>query len=421
MRRGIWNWLFLVSSFGSGILLGILLWQELSPEWKGTQAQYYRRLGQKTGEPSLGRTPLKIIQIHLPEFDRTDRCMTCHVGVDDPRMADEPQPFRTHPDLGIPGFLSAHSFREMGCTVCHHGQGSATIKEHAHGHVAHWEEPLLPKGLTVATCAACHEDVLELKGAERLVLAQALFEEKGCIGCHTLHSKGMLVGPELAETFDKSVDQFDFKYVRGEHTVINWVADHFQDPQRVVPGYPALGIPESAMPNYELSEEEVKLLTALVLSYAEQAGKEGRPIPERFKVPVQPKPEPSYASSIERGRAVFQKMGCAGCHGFEGRGGLFNKNMDIGEEVPSLIYVADGYTKEELKEVIRKGRYPAKAVQQEPSPPLWMPTWGEKIPEGELDALADYLLSLHPEAGLKSLAKPDLKSLSKPVKENPDV
>ncbi len=397
MRRGIWNWLFLISSFSLSFLFLVLLWQEGFPEWKAYQAEYYRRLAEATGDPSKARTPLKVQQIYLPELKKTDRCITCHAGVDHPKMVNEPQPFRTHPDLGIPGFLAAHPFSEMGCTVCHQGQGSATTVHHAHGPVEHWNEPLLSKGLTAGTCAVCHDNVRQLKGAQKLVQAQLLFDEKGCIGCHTLHGKGMLVGPELAETWDKSPDQFDFRYIRGEETVANWVYEHFLDPQAVVPGYPDAGVPESAMPNYEFSPEEARLLTALVLNFSSEEAKEHRPIPARFKVPAgPPPPEPVYASTLEKGEAVYKKYGCAACHGIGGRGGIKNKNMEMAEEVPPLLFVSEGFTREELKETIRKGRTPARSDPRGLAPPLWMPAWEEKISEEELESLVDYLVSLKP-------------------------
>jgi mono/diheme cytochrome c family protein len=106
----------------------------------------------------------------------------------------------------------------------------------------------------------------------------------------------------------------------------------------------------------------------------------------------------TFSSPVERGKYLFQKVGCVACHGIDGRGGIPNKNMDIAEEVPSLVYVSDGYTKEELKEVIRKGRYPARASATDPAPPLWMPAWEGKISEEEIDAIADYLIGLHPGA-----------------------
>lgn len=404
MKRGIWNQLFLVSSFGLALMFLALVWQELFPEWTGVQRAYYHRLAEVTGEPTRARTPLRVKQIHLPEFRRVDRCTTCHVGVDNPKMAGQPQPFAAHPDLGIPGFLAKHPFEEIGCTVCHHGQGTATTVKHAHGPVRHWEQPLLTERLTEGTCTSCHGDVSHLMGAERLRRAKVLFVEQGCIGCHNLHGKGMLVGPELEETWNKSPDQFDFRYVQGvdakahgEQTVAAWVIDHFRDPQRVVPGYPALGIPESSMPKYEFTEEEIQLLSALVLSFASEAGREEFTIPARYKVPAQPRPEPAFASKPEHGEYVFKKYGCVGCHGPQGRGGIRNANMDLGEEVPSLTYAAEGYSPEELKEIIRDGRFPARADRAGLSPPLWMPSWKEKLSEEELDAVVEYILSLRPQ------------------------
>ena len=107
------------------------------------------------------------------------------------------------------------------------------------------------------------------------------------------------------------------------------------------------------------------------------------------------KAEPQYAGAIQQGRYVFQKAGCIACHGVEGRGGVRNKNMDLGEEVPPLVGVSEGFTREELKTTIRNGRYPARADAAGLAPPLWMPAWKDKLTEEEIDAVVEYLLSLH--------------------------
>ena len=398
MKRSIWNWLFVLSSFSLGLMVGWMMWREVFPEWAGVQREYNRRLAETTGDRSKRWALPKVQQIHLPEMKRTDRCITCHAGIDNSKMADQPQPFRSHPDLGIPGFLQKHPFNEIGCTVCHHGQGPALEKRAAHGPVPHWEQPLLSKELIVGTCATCHQSTDGLKGAERLQQAMVLFKEKGCIGCHNVHGKGMLVGPELAETFTKSPDQFDFKYVRGDQTVSNWVVDHFRNPQRVTPGYPKLGVPETPMPNYGLTDEEIKLLTALVLSFSSEEENEEQPVPARYHVPGAPKQEAAvYSSKVEQGAAVFQKYGCIACHGPQGRGGIKNENMDMGEEVPPLTFVSDGYSKDEVKEIIREGRYPGRSDREGLAPPLWMPSWKGKLSEEEIDAVVEYLFSLNPE------------------------
>ena len=415
MKRSIWNWLFVISSFTLALMAGTLILQESMPEWMPVQREYYRRLAQVTGDPSRARMPLKVQQIYLPQFHKTDRCITCHVGIDNPKMAKQPQPFASHPDLGIPNFLSDHSFNEIGCTVCHGGQGSATTKEAAHGRVEHWEEPMLNKNLVVSNCAVCHANVFELKGAEKLAQAKVLFETNGCIGCHALNGVGSQIGPELSDTGKKLLDELDFRHVRGVHTVANWIEDHFRDPQRVVPEDRAQGIPESAMPNYELTDEQTTMLTALVLSFAAAKEDDKHPIPARFHVPAPPKTEEKkvFVSKVEQGKAAFKSYGCTACHGVEGRGGVRNKNMYPGEEVPPLIYVSAGFSKEELKTVIREGRYPARADSSGMSPPLWMPAWKGKIPEEEIEAIVEYLVTLHPEPGGKAPAPPASEEVKK--------
>ena len=398
MRRSIWNLLFLIASFSLAGMAGVLLMREILPEWAGVQMEYNRRLAQATGDRSKAWALPKIKQIHLPEMNRVDRCITCHAGIDNAKMAGQPQPFASHPNLGVPGFLAKHPFNEIGCTVCHHGQGTAVERQAAHGPVPHWEQPMLAKDLVVGTCTTCHANAQHLKGAEPLQKAWALFMEKGCIGCHNVHGKGMLIGPELAETYSKSPAQFDFKYVKGDETVVNWVEQHFLDPQTVVPGYPKLGIPETPMPDFGLTEKEARLLTALVISFSSEEENEELPVPARYHVPAGPaEPEPVYASKVEQGAAVFQRAGCGACHGPQGRGGIRNPNMDMGEEVPTLGYVSEGYSKEEVKEIIREGRYPAKANRDGLAPPLWMPSWKGKLSEEEIDAVVEYLFSLHPE------------------------
>ena len=53
--------------------------------------------------------------------------------------------------------------------------------------------------------------------------------------------------------------------------------------------------------------------------------------------------------------------------------------------------------REELKEIILDGRYPGRADREHPSPPLWMPSWKEKLSDDQVDALVEYLISLSPE------------------------
>jgi len=403
--RQILTRLFFLSTVGLVLLLLVTFWREFNPEWGPYQVAYARMLAQKTGQRPPFFTPLEVKQAYLPQLGRTDRCMTCHLGVDNPKMADVPQPFRMHPNY------QTHPFDEYGCTVCHGGQGTAVTKADAHGFVKHWERPMLPKTMLAASCTSCHDlgpGIAEPspnvshetwrmpKGTERLVRAKALFDQLGCIGCHAVRGWGGPVSTDLATVAYKGLDEFDFRYVHGPHTAVNWNLEHFKNPQQVNPGDLASKVPPTPMPNYQLTDEETMDLTTLVFSFSHEE------VPSKYRVAAAPVAAPSApangrpVSAVEHGRAVFQRYGCIGCHGIEGRGGVRNDNAATGGEVPPLTYVAQGFTKDQLKALIRAGRYPTKADPNGPTPPLWMPTWKDKLSDEELDAVVEYLISLYP-------------------------
>ena len=101
---------------------------------------------------------------------------------------------------------------------------------------------------------------------------------------------------------------------------------------------------------------------------------------------------------VERGHEVFQKYGCAQCHGPDGKGGVPNPNAKTAELVPSLIFVADGYNKAELTAFISRGeRVIPRKNPEGPEPPHFMPQWGKIVNTNELNDLADFLFSLKPK------------------------
>jgi cytochrome c2 len=128
------------------------------------------------------------------------------MGVDNPKMIDVPQPYRVHPDI------KPHSFNQIGCTVCHEGQGTATTKHDAHvmedlergfgafdaQHVG-WSRPMLPLAYVQASCNKCHNVMAApVPGAERLNTGWKIVQEKGCQTCHYIVDSGAKQAPELS-------------------------------------------------------------------------------------------------------------------------------------------------------------------------------------------------------------------------------
>ncbi len=100
----------------------------------------------------------------------------------------------------------------------------------------------------------------------------------------------------------------------------------------------------------------------------------------------------------ERGHAVFKKYGCFQCHGEDGKGGVTNPNAKTAEQVPSLVYVADGYNQAELIAFVKRGeRVIPRMNPNGPEPPHFMPKWDPIINDAEMSDLAAYLFSLKPK------------------------
>jgi len=98
---------------------------------------------------------------------------------------------------------------------------------------------------------------------------------------------------------------------------------------------------------------------------------------------------------VARGQRVFERYGCASCHGRGGIGGVTNANSQ-GGLVPPINKVKEGFTEDEVKKVIRDGRTSEPEDSRGPAPPLHMNAWKAVMDEGELDDLVKYLFSLLP-------------------------
>jgi mono/diheme cytochrome c family protein len=188
-------------------------------------------------------------------------------------------------------------------------------------------------------------------GAPGLVEAKAMFHSLGCNGCHKVGGVGGDDGPDLTLEGKKDPGRLDFRHVRGEHTLVNWLAEHFRRPADVVPG--------SQMPNFGLSEEQVELLTYYMLSLRQSN------LPEAYwpkdRVRAMRFGEREFATD---GETLFGTF-CAACHGANGEGRRY-PGMPVFPAVGNADFLAVA-SDQFLAETIRKGR-----------PGRRMPAWGAK-------------------------------------------
>ncbi|MFI5347203.1 MAG: c-type cytochrome [Elusimicrobiota bacterium] len=449
--------LFYAANF---LMLGVFIWAlaaDNKAEWKDYQSKYFQMtadnlekqakaekdskkaadllaLAQKTRHSSL-----EIRQIIVGDLGRFDRCTSCHVAMDEytnPTLttpADWPNPYKGHPKVDA-ALVKAHPFTKFGCTTCHEGQGLATTKDGAHGHVMHWEHPMLSvkAGHIQGSCVKCHGNFETLKGAEVAAKGRALFKAHGCYGCHAINGWGQSVSVGLEAIADKPFERiagYNYKRVRidgkelpeAEWNIQNWILAHLtNDPEYVTPNDPfaklnAEPIPPSGMANFthndELSRSDADAIAAYLSGMTQE-----EMIPYRWHVPAPAEREPHFADAKAHGHFVFQKYGCAGCHGLDAKQGRRRFNalgpgqkpydekmtdeekfaeMEKGAE-PTLPDLMGTYTHDELVKKIANGVAAADAKKWNPKGPLpmvFMPVWKDKISKAEMDDLATWLLS----------------------------
>lgn len=208
-------------------------------------------------------------------------------------------------------------------------------------------------------------------GAPGLVEAKAVFHTLGCRGCHKVNGVGGDDGPDLTAEGLKDPGRLDFSHVPGrERTVASWIAEHFRDPGRVVPG--------SQMPVLGLSEAEIESLTFYMLALRTGSMPEALWPKDRIR-------------SVRFGEREFRTDGatlygtfCAACHGNLGQGMRY-PGMPAFPAVASRDFLAvapDAL----LEATVRSGR-----------PGRRMPAWGEKdggLRPEEVRAVVAYLREL---------------------------
>lgn len=279
-------------------VLGWTLWEEtyaLRP-WKSYQKQYNRLLKAKGLKVTGG---VEIKQSYLPLLGKTDRCISCHAGIDKQETLSTVNPLASHPGLTI--YLGKHPISDMGCTMCHSGQGLATTSMvKAHGNVDFWHEPMLDNEHNQANCQRCHADVKGLRGGRVLEYGKRLFERKGCFGCHETRGfeKYSRIAPPLTQI--------------GTKVNYSWIVKWLQNPR---------GTQEnSRMPDYAFNQEDATAIADFLFGFSQKEA-----FDEQNK---------QYSENLtEKGRIIYAESRCSICHPATGLGGAFKE-----AQAPDLSY-----------------------------------------------------------------------------------
>ena len=283
----LWLW-FAVSSVIFLVVLAVSPVKDFFREYRHYQIEYRQQLlhaATSLKEVKQARSRgVEEEQIWLPKFNNhVDRCVSCHLGTTEPRMANAPEPFRQHP-------LTPHTpadFDRFGCVACHQGQGRATTVAEAHGHVKDWNSPILPLRYTEAACGRCHlgDTVPE---ASLLSEGRALMERVGCYGCHAIagHENWKSEAPDLAGLSQK--------------TNPAWLKAWIKSPRSLRPA--------TWMPEFMLSSADIDSVVAFLWS---------RPPLVDLDADSSAVAPPG---DTDHGKFLFSVSRCISCHTVEGRG-----------------------------------------------------------------------------------------------------
>ncbi len=393
-----------VASIAILVVHGFVFYQQFFHKWENYQTSYFdqaRTLAKTDDErQALANRSPKIEQIIVTQFgnERVDRCTTCHIGSDDPRFKDSPHPYKTHPfseemgDKLVDGkWERRHKFSDIGCTVCHDGQGRGLEEYYAHGEDHFWTEPMLGyvtqetwradfkeklkgKEFMQANCAQCHSEK-DFKSTPAVNQGRELFIQKNCYGCHRIEgiSNGTL-GPDLSDV--------------GKKWNLNYLHESIADPRA--------NSVTSFMPKFNLTDEEIKALVIFLKSrrgfnYAETTLDRYRATLNKGQVapttPPVPNPltstTPVSTDSVKLGEQLIAERACVACHK------LGDKDGGI---APDLSF--EGLLKDE-KWMIAHFKDPRAIV-----PDSIMPTFG--FTENDFKAMSAYLGSLNKAPNLNS-------------------
>jgi cbb3-type cytochrome c oxidase subunit III len=368
----IYRWLLLVASVVTvAFLVGAAVRENYLAQWKQVQRDYRELLREKAtddrGRELLARFRIEMKQAAVPALGAVDRCVSCHNGIDDPRMTNVEQPHRVHPGH----ILDKHPVDRFGCTVCHHGQGAALTFAEAKADDVFWDYPLLPPPMTEATCVTCHDpQKLPADEIPLLTTGMKLYQEKSCGSCHKLGGRGGTLGPALDNEGAKTKHQLIMANLKPPHTTWNWQMAHFRDPGGVVP--------DSLMRNPTVTQSEALALTVYMLSQWQ------KDVPESYLAPdkIEQKYRALHPTPLS-GQQVYQQY-CAACHGT----GTYSRwDKKFKRFVPAIRGAAliSTASRDYIKANIEQGR-PGTQM------PAWEPHAGGLLPE-EISAVIDFLRS----------------------------
>lgn len=221
--------------------------------------------------------------------------------------------------------------------------------------------------------------------AEEEARAKRLFGRKyGCQTCHRLGERGGRVGPDLTAA--------------RERLRRPWLVRYLKDPRAVVP--------DTRMPNFDLPDDEAKLLADYLLTFKAPpaaVARTGAPpatqeapqaaAPPSNAAPATARGKAGTLEELRRGRYLYEYYYCGACHGERGKGDGYNAQYlpQFPRDYTDAAYMATK-TDEELFDGIKGG---GRSVGLS----ALFPAYGKTLSDREIRDLVAYIRSFAREVG----------------------
>jgi len=316
---------------------------------------------------------------YFKSTEKVDRCVTCHVFIDQEGFEKQANPYKTHPNIHTVavGADSPHPMKTFGCTTCHGGEGHRVNDFNTVAHTPQnqkqkeeWVEkygwkkphniiqPMIPLQYTEGACIKCHQGQDRLVGGSKLNKGRELIENFGCNGCHKIESWNNLKkpGPSLEKISAKTSKEFIKNWIWSPHS--------FNSHSRM---------PAFFNQRNNSSPEFVRLGIAEVNSMAEYI----------YKKSKSSEPIATFVSgNSDKGKELIQTIGCVGCHQVEGIDAPYSDVKSL--KGPYLTGTGSKVNPDWLVSwLLKPSHYQADTI---------MPSF--RLSNGEANDIATYLLSL---------------------------
>lgn len=155
--------------------------------------------------------------------------------------------------------------------------------------------------------------------AKLVFLGEKMIAHQGCFACHDIagFKDAKPIGTELSNEGAKEVERLDFGFIPIEKTRQAWFFQKLKEPRIFDQGKIKDYLEKLKMPQFDLSDDEVRSLTTFLLSQVEE------PIPLEMERRLNLKEE-----EIEAGRLLVSKLNCQGCHLLDGKGGRIKELLE---------------------------------------------------------------------------------------------